>query len=127
MGGLADRDLEFDLQTLSARLRADDTFAVEVYCALCNTDWRHDDGTEWHGSWRYSAGLVATLRGRGEDYLRFYCSGLRDGREGTVSDRVADAMAKLGWSGTGHGSDRIHETDMRPGEIRPDESLSRGN
>ncbi len=106
MSDLADRDLEFDLQALAPRLRTDRSFADEMYCALCNADWRHVDGTSWHGSWRYSAGLIATLRGRGEDYIDFYCT--RACEEGTISDRVASAMAELGWSGQGHGSKAVY-------------------
>lgn len=109
MSHTADRDLEFDLQQLAPRMREDLQFASEVYCALCNTDWRHADGTEWHGSWRYSAGLVATLRGRGEDYIDFYCT--RACEEGTISDRVAAAMAELGWTGQGHGSKVIYAVE----------------
>ena len=62
------RRLESDLTALATRLRTDETFADELYCALCNSDWRHDDGTEWRGSWRYSAGVVADLRELGECY-----------------------------------------------------------
>lgn len=109
-----DRDLEFDLQALASALRADRGFADEMYCALCNTDWRHVDGTEWHGSWRYSAGLVATLRGRGEDYIDFYCT--RACEEGTISERVASVMAELGWSGQGHGSKALYSPDPSNGE-----------
>jgi hypothetical protein len=47
---------------------------------------------------------VATLRGRG-DYIDFYCT--RACEEGTISDRVAAAMAELGWTGQGHGSKAI--------------------
>ena len=118
MGAPLDRSLELDLQALSPELRADDAFAVEVYCALCNVDWRHADGTTGHGSWRYSAGLVATLRGRGEDYLDFYCSGLRAHAEGTISERAARALAALGWTGTGHGSEEVHATNFWTGETR---------
>ena len=100
------RDLESDLRALSSRLRDDHSFADEMYCALCNTDWTHLDGTTWHRSWRYSAGLVADLRDRGEDYFDFYCT--RACEEGTISDRVASAMAELGWTGQGHGSKVIY-------------------
>jgi hypothetical protein len=56
---------------------------------------------EWPGgTWRYVADVVAHLRGRGEDYLDFYCSG----GEGAITDRVAAAMDALGWRGVGHGA-----------------------
>ena len=97
-----ERDLEEDLRALAPRARDDDAFADELYCALCNADWVHDDGTEWHGSWRYAAGVVADLRDRGECYLDFYCS--PSGGEGAISERVAEALAALGWHGTGHGA-----------------------
>lgn len=104
------RDLEFDLQALSGRLRGDRGFADEMYCALSNVDWEHDDGTAGRSmSWHYAAGLVASLRGRGEDYFDFYCT--RACEEGTISDRVAAAMAELGWTGTGHGSRALYALD----------------
>jgi hypothetical protein len=99
-----ERTLASDLFALTNSLRADDVFADELYCALCNSDWLHDDGTEWSGSWRYSAGVVADLRELRECYLDFYCSPTQ--AEGTISDRVATALAELGWHGTGHGRGR---------------------
>ena len=106
MSDEATGDLEFDLKALSGRLRDDHSFADEVYCALCNTDWTHLDGTTWHRSWRYSAWLIADLRDLGEDSFDFYCT--RACEEGTISDRVAAAMAELGWTGQGHGSRVIY-------------------
>ncbi len=105
----SDRSFEDDLQALAARLRADDAFADELYCALCNADWRHDDGRTWHGSWRYSAQLVAALRDQGEEYYEFYWSPTR--AEGSISGRVAAALAELGWRGAGHGSSVIYVSD----------------
>ncbi|MGH2876473.1 MAG: hypothetical protein ACRDLV_09500 [Solirubrobacteraceae bacterium] len=110
---MGDRRLEADLVALAGRLRADDAFADELYCALCNADWEHDDGSEWHGSWRYAAGLVADLRELDECYLDFYCSPRC--AEGTISERVAVAMAQLGWHGTGQGR-RLWLIDFRSGE-----------
>jgi hypothetical protein len=108
-----ERTLESDLIALAARLRGDDTFADELYCSLCNADWRHEDGREWWGSWRYAAGLVADLRELGECYLDFYCS--PSGAEGSISERVAVAMDELGWHGTGHGV-QLRLIDFRTGE-----------
>ena len=106
-----DRDLEHDLRALADRARTERDFAVELYGSLCNAEWRHDDGSRWPGgTWRYVADLVAHLRGRGEDYLDFYCSG----GEGEISVRVADAMAELGWHGIGHGAP-LRKIDLRTG------------
>ncbi|MEV4421565.1 hypothetical protein AB0L40_16505 [Patulibacter sp. NPDC049589] len=129
MDDLTERILEDDIRALAGR--ADDpAFADELYCALCNVDWVHDDGTEWSGSWRYAGGVVAGLRDVGEDYLDFYCS--PSGAEGTISDRVADAMRALGWHGTGHGAPlRLIDvttgtsTVLIDGEWAVDDDLSR--
>lgn len=68
-------------------------FAVDVYRALSNVEWRHDDGSRYSCSWRHAGGLVAEIRGVGEDYLDFYGSG----GEGEVTDEVTDALAVHGW------------------------------
>jgi hypothetical protein len=106
------RDLEHDIKVLADRARSDREFAVELYGALCSADWRHDDGTDWHGTWRYVGDVVAHLRGRGEDYLDFYGSG----GEGEITDRVAEAMADLGWRGVSHGK-RLHKVDVTTGSV----------
>lgn len=108
-----DRDLEHDIKALADRARDDREFAVELYGALCNAAWRHDDGTEWPGgTWRYVADVVAHLRGRGEEYVDFYCSG----GEGAITNRVAEAMAAIGWHGVGHGV-RLRAFDPISGEV----------
>jgi hypothetical protein len=107
------RDLEHDIKALADRARGDRGFAVELYGALCNASWRHDDGTDWPGgTWRAVAGVVADLRGRGEDYLDLYCSG----GEGEITGRVAAAMDALGWHGDGHGA-RLRKTDFATGTV----------
>jgi hypothetical protein len=111
--GVVGRDLEHDIKALADRARSDRDFAVELYGALCNADWRHDDGTDWRGgTWRYVADVVAHLRGRGEGHLDFYCSG----GEGKITDRVTEAMAALGWRGVGHGT-RLRKLDPTTGSV----------
>jgi hypothetical protein len=108
-----DRDLEHDIKALAETARNNRAFAVELYCALCNADWRHDDGTGWGGgSWRYIGDVIAHLRGRGESYLDFYCSG----GEGEITTRVAEAMAEIGWRGVGHGV-RLRRVDIGSGKV----------
>src|SRR3954466_13294326 len=108
-----ERDLEHDIKALADRTRSDRDYAVELYGALCNADWRHDDGTDWPGgTWRYVGDVVAHLRGRGEDYLDFYGSG----GEGEITTRVAGAMAELGWRGVGHGK-RLHKLNPTTGSV----------
>jgi transposase InsO family protein len=111
--GRVGRDLEHDVKALADRARGDRGFSVELYGALCNAEWRHADGTDWAGgTWRYVAGVVADLRGCGEDYLDFYCSG----GEGEITGRVAAAMEALGWHGHGDGA-RLRKIDFAMGTV----------
>lgn len=89
-------DLEehmFNSKELKDKVREDDEFAIALYGALCNVDWKKD-GIHWSCSWRHAGGIVADLRDCGEDYLHFYCSG----NEGEVDTRVSDILGKLGWT-----------------------------
>lgn len=82
------------LQTLAPRVAADDGFARELYAALCNMQWRLRTGGELVSmSWRSAGATVAGLAGRGECYMDYYCSG----SEGTVSERIGEALGALGW------------------------------
>jgi hypothetical protein len=56
--------------------------------------------------------LIADLRGRGECYLDYYASG----GEGEITDRVAQAMAPIGWHGVGHGA-RLRKIDFCSGRV----------
>ncbi len=88
---------------------ADDGLAQALYAAMCNRDWRLGDSDErWSCSWRAAGGIVADLRGRGEIYADWYCSGIggdvEDGvgstpamPEGTVRADVRALLAGLGW------------------------------
>jgi hypothetical protein len=55
---------------------------------------------------------LGELRELGECYLDFYCSPTQ--AEGTISERVAAALAELGWHGAGHGSE-LRLIDFRAG------------
>jgi len=102
-----DRSLELDVMALASRARRDRGFADELYCALCNTDWVQtaapngiDRGGMPPGSSRMCARRACARSGRG--LPRLYCS--PTGAQGTISDRVREEMAALGWQGTGHGA-----------------------
>jgi hypothetical protein len=113
-----DRDLEEDLKndTLIMEKIKDDRYAQNVYAALCNMRWQpaevwpvlQDD--YWSCSWRSAGGVVADLRGVGEDYMDWYCSGIGSGlgngdpsgikgyvSEGEVTDEIREDFARLGW------------------------------
>jgi hypothetical protein len=86
---------EIALQTLSQRVNADETFARELYGALCNMRWCRvgSDKEPVSMTWRYAGGVVAHLACRGGCYLDYYCAG----GEGTVSERVRATLGELGW------------------------------
>lgn len=73
----------------------DNNKAVELYSALTNVEWRHENGTRYSISFRGAGGLIAEIRECG-DYLDWYCSGL----EGCISDEIAEDLAIKGWTGT---------------------------
>lgn len=111
-------NLEYDLRTtdwILAKARASDTYAQNIYAALCNQDWQKRDvwpilaDESWSCSWRYAGGIVADMRQQG-DYIDWYCSGIGDGlgngdstgdkgyvSEGTVTQEIEDDFYKLGW------------------------------
>lgn len=95
------RNFENDFITLVDRLRNDDVFAQECYAALCNMRWRagEDLDSVYSCSWRYAGGLIASLRGKGESYLDWYCSGIGGVGvpEGEVTVGVREAFNALGW------------------------------
>lgn len=95
----AEGELENALEALAGQVAADETFAQELYTALCNMRWRKHDWDDQRAplasmTWRGVGDLVATLEGRDGSYIDFYCSG----NEGEVSERVRVALGDLGWT-----------------------------
>jgi hypothetical protein len=92
-------------------------YAQNVYAALCNMRWQPTEVIPilkdefWSCSWRSAGGIVADLRGSGEDYMDYYCSGIGDGlgngdadrtrgyvAEGLVTDEIREDFAAMGWT-----------------------------
>jgi len=75
------------------------SYAHKLYAALCNTEWQHQSVMEIlkdqraSVSWRTAGGIVAELRGGGEYYLDWYCSGY----EGFVHPDIRADLEELGW------------------------------
>jgi hypothetical protein len=105
---------------IMAKIRQEDRYyAQNLYCAWCNMQWCKRElwpvlkEEYWTASWRSSGGIVANLRNKGEDYMDYYCSGIRGGMsydddtdyfeknkyvsEGDVTDEIATDLNKLGW------------------------------
>ena len=107
---------------MMAKIRAEDRrYAQNLYAAWCNMQWCKRElwpvikEEYWSASWRSSGGIVANLRNKGEDYMDYYCSGMRGGlsfdgkedaeyfertgyvSESDVTDEIATDLDKLGW------------------------------
>jgi len=114
-------NLEADLMTdqhIVTRVREDQAYAQNLYAALCNTQWQHQDvwtklkDITWSCSWRHAGGIVSDMRKEG-DYMDWYCSGMgiwkeRDGfaptgaklyyvPEGMITDEIRKDLAQIGW------------------------------
>lgn len=111
-------DLELDLMQsidIKDKVRNDDSYAQNLYAALCNNDFQKRDmwpmlkDDLWHCSWRYAGGIIADLQGKG-DYLDWYCSGIGDGigngdsdgirgyvPEGFVSEEIEHDLYSINW------------------------------
>lgn len=118
---------EYDLQDeirdcswIMAKIQAEDRrYAQNLYAAWCNMQWCKREmwpilsERYWSASWRGAGGIVAELRGKGEDYMDYYCSGIREvsyneeenkwwdergyAREGEVTEEIAKDLYDLGW------------------------------
>ena len=122
------RDLEEEIwqdAEILNKIRTRDDYAQNLYAAFCNMRWcpretfpalRQDAEKDlWSRSWRSAGGLVADWRGKGEDYMDYYCSGIRGGlsldgkedeeyfakngyvSEGEVTEEVEKDLNRLGW------------------------------
>ena len=111
-------NLEYDLRStdwIIKKAKESDTYAQNLYAALCNVDWRQNEvwpilkDQRWSCSWRYAGGIIADMRGQG-DYIDWYCSGIGDGLgngdpdgvkkymgEGFVTAEIKADLKKLGW------------------------------
>lgn len=107
-------NLEYDLLTtdwILEKVRNDDSYAQNLYAALCNSSWRSKElwptlkEQNWSCSWRYAGGIIADMQQKG-DYIDWYCSGIRHEDdteqdkyvpEGFVAKEIEDDLDKLGW------------------------------
>jgi len=85
-------DDAFEMAVRRAFYRIDEEIGREIWSALANVDWVHENGDTAGYSFRAAGDLIAAIRGEG-DYMDWYCSG----PEGVVSERVREALAREGW------------------------------
>jgi len=111
-------NMEYDLRStdwMLAKVRESDTYAQNLYAAICNNDfckremWPILKEEYWSASWRHAGGIIADMREQG-DYIDWYCSGIGDGlgngdatgikgyvSESVVTEEIKDDLYKLGW------------------------------
>lgn len=106
-------NLEYDLRNsrvLCDKVKHSDTYAQNLYAALCNNDFQKLEifpilkEEKWSCSWRYAGGIIADMREEG-DYIDWYCSGIVDPNEsnnkivseGVVTEEVVSDLKSIGW------------------------------
>ena len=91
-----DQKFEDDFRELfTKKLRENEDFGCELWSALANVEWFHDDDETKTGcrySFREAGSVVASMLVK-SNYIDWYCSG----PDGTVSESIAKAMASKGW------------------------------
>ena len=113
-----ENNMEYDLRTCELMLnkvRSSDTYAQNLYAAICNRQFQKLDvipvlkDERWSASWRSAGGIIANMREEG-DYIDWYCSGIGDGlgngdtsgikgyvSESVVTDEIREDLKHLGW------------------------------
>lgn len=94
-----ERDWVKDLTELFEEdIKTSSKFATDVWSALANVEWRHEDGTRFSCSWRAAGGIIARIRGEdktdGMAYMNWYMSG----PDAVVSDEIQEAFKERGWT-----------------------------
>jgi hypothetical protein len=114
-------NMEYDLRSsewMCDKVRNSDTYAQNLYAAMCNMQFIKLDvlpilkNQRWSCSWRHAGGIIADMQEKG-DYIDWYCSGIGDGLgngdttgvkgyvpEGVVTDEIANDLKTLGWLST---------------------------
>ena len=111
-------NMEYDLRSsewMCAKSRNSETYAQNLYAAMCNMQFIKLDvlpilkNQRWSSSWRHAGGIIADMRQEG-DYIDWYCSGMGEGLgngdsdgtkgyvpEGQVTEEIAADLRTLGW------------------------------
>ena len=111
-------NMEYDLLTcepILKKVRASDTYAQNLYAAMCNMQFQQIEvwpilkNERWSCSWRHAGGIIADMREQG-DYIDWYCSGIGEGlgngdadgvknyvSEGVVTEEIKADLKELGW------------------------------
>jgi hypothetical protein len=113
-------NMQYDLRStewILKKVRASESYAQNLYAAICNNDFQKLDvipilkDQRWGASWRSAGGIIADMREEG-DYIDWYCSGIGNDNagygldhrrangyvpEGVVTDEIREDLKQLGW------------------------------
>ena len=119
-------NLEYDLRSanwICDKAKATESYAQNIYAALCNQDWQKNDvwpllkGETYSCSWRYAGGIVADMVEAG-DYIDWYCSGIKgDLTETQIAEAKEQGMDIVRYVGEGHVTDEVREDFFKLGWI----------
>ena len=122
-------NLEYDLRSnkwICDKARARESYAQNIYAALCNQEWQKNDvwplikGETYSCSWRYAGGIVADMVEQG-DYIDWYCSGIRgDLTEAQIASALEQGMDIVKYVVEGHVTDEVREDFFKLGWIPVD-------
>jgi hypothetical protein len=125
-----ENNLEYDLRNtkwICDKAKARESYAQNIYAALCNQDWQRNDvwpllkGETYSCSWRYAGGIVADMLEKG-DYIDWYCSGIKgDLTEEQIASSLEQGMDIVKYVGEGCVTDEIREDFFKLGWIPVDE------
>ena len=125
MGRIVNANLERDMKDARwfvDKVRASDSYAQNLYAALCNNTFQKLEvlpvlkDEVWSCTWRYAGGVVADIRCEG-DYMDWYCSGIHGDPkeidyaaaeaqgfnlakyvpESIITDEIRQDLKQLGW------------------------------
>lgn len=80
-------------RALGDAMREDAELCKQMWSALANVEWTHENGDTAAYSFRAAGDLIAAIRGTG-NYMDWYCSGPYS----FVCERIGTALAKEGWT-----------------------------
>lgn len=126
-----ENNLEYDLRStkwICDKAKATESYAQNVYAALCNQDWQKNDvwpllkDQRYSCSWRYAGGIVADMVEAG-DYIDWYCSGIRgELTEERIAEAKEQGMDIVKYVGEGYVTDEIREDFFKLGWIPVDDT-----
>jgi len=123
-------NLEYDLRStewICDKAKARESYAQNIYAALCNQSWQKNDvwpllkGQTYSCSWRYAGGIVADMVESG-DYIDWYCSGIKgELTEQQIASALEQGMDIVKYVGEGYVTEEVQEDFFKLGWVPVDQ------